>query len=540
MEEGYHITVLQDNKRVTVECMDGEKLLEAMLRNGIRHRFDCGGRGTCGKCKVQVVAGELSESREDIRVLDEAERNSGYRLACKACPQGDITIKLPAYGEEKMMVLTTGQEGSAPSQKETGRSGCYIGIDLGTTTLAAHLVEGSSGEILAVSSMVNPQRVYGADIISRMKASLEGKGDDLKKLIRDGLRALILRVRQGAPPGVKSIERIAIAGNTTMIHLLMGYSCEGLGIYPFTPITTMPITSSFHELFAEDHLPGPGGFGAGELEKELLEELDGVPVSILPGISAFVGGDVLTGLGVCSFDCSEEVCLLIDLGTNGELAIGNKEKLYVSSTAAGPAFEGGNISIGAGSVPGAINRVRLGDTIPEIKTIGGGKPVGICGTGVVELCSELLRTGGMDETGLLCEEYFQNGYPLYRDSQVRLAFTQKDVRELQLAKAAIRAGLELLLRNYGVSWEQVKRVYLAGGFGFELDISMAVHIGLLPEELKDRIVTVGNSSLTGAVRYAADPEFSGRLMVIRERACEIHLSNEEDFQELYIGNINFS
>jgi uncharacterized 2Fe-2S/4Fe-4S cluster protein (DUF4445 family) len=539
MEERYQITVLQNNKQVTAECMDGEKLLEAMLRQGIRHRCDCGGRGTCGKCKVQVIAGELKESTADMRILSEAERSDGFRLACKACPKGNITITLPAYEEEDMAVLTAGRETTAPSGKGMGTGGYYIGIDLGTTTLAAHLTEGSSGEILAASSLVNPQRIYGADVISRMKASSEGKADDLKKLIRAGLRTLILRVLQGVPPGGNRIEQIAIAGNTTMIHLLMGYSCEGLGVYPFIPVTVGPITSSFHELFAEEDQQEPDGSGNDEWERNLLEELDLVPVSILPGISVFVGGDVVAGLGVCDFDRMEEVCLLIDLGTNGELAIGNKEKLYVSSTAAGPAFEGGNISIGLGSIPGAISRVRLGGTKPEIWTIGGGKPVGICGTGVVELCSELLRTGGMDETGLLSEEYFQEGFPLYEDSQVKLNFTQKDVRELQLAKAAIRAGTELLLRNYGISWEQVEKVYLAGGFGFVLDIPKAVHIGLLPEELRDKIITVGNSSLAGAVRYAADPEFCGRLAGIIEHAQEVHLSNEEDFQELYIGNINF-
>ncbi len=539
MEERYQITVLQNNKQVTTECMDGEKLLEAMLRQGIRHRCDCGGQGTCGKCKIQVLAGELKESMADMRILSKAERSDGFRLACRAFPKENITISLPVYEEADMAVLTAGRETTAPSGKRMSTSGYYIGIDLGTTTLAVHLMEGRSGEILAASSLVNPQRRYGADVISRMKASSEGKADDLKKLIRASLRTLILRVLQEVPPEGNGVEQIAIAGNTTMIHLLMGYSCDGLGVYPFTPVTVGPIASCFQELFAEEDRKEPDASGNDESERKLLEELGRVPVSILPGISVFVGGDIVAGLGICDFDRTEEVCLLIDLGTNGELAIGNKEKLYVSSTAAGPAFEGGNISIGLGSIPGAISRVQLGGTKPGIETIGSGKPVGICGTGVVELCSELLRTGGMDETGLLSEEYFQEGYPLYQDSQGKLNFTQKDVRELQLAKAAIRAGIELLLRNYGVSWEQVEKVYLAGGFGFVLDIPKAVHIGLLPEELKDKIITVGNSSLAGAVKYAADPEFRRRLAGIIENAREVHLSNEEDFQELYIGNMNF-
>ena len=243
---------------------------------------------------------------------------------------------------------------------------------------------------------------------------------------------------------------------------------------------------------------------------------------------------------MCGFDVNKEICLFLDLGTNGELAIGNRERLLVTSTAAGPAFEGGNISIGMGSVPGAISKItsREGKLYPE--TIGGKKPIGICGTGVIELCSELLKNGIMDHTGLLQSDYFDEGYPIDQEDGKQLRFLQKDIRELQLAKAAIRAGIELLIKSYGCTYEAISKVYLAGGFGFVLPIEKSVHIGLLPKQLEKRMVAIGNSSLAGAVRYTIDPDFPARLDKLAGMAQEIHIANQEEFQELYIQHMNFT
>jgi uncharacterized 2Fe-2S/4Fe-4S cluster protein (DUF4445 family) len=386
---------------------------------------------------------------------------------------------------------------------------------------------------------VNPQRVYGADVISRMRASKEGTLEQLRDIIRSSLSEGIISAIREVGIEASQLKQIAIAGNTTMIHLLMGYSCETLGVYPFLPVNIDTITLKFKDLFFQDLRLVNKYNNFSEEGNNLLQLIQELPVVILPGISTFVGGDIVAGLAVCGYHTSEEICLLIDLGTNGEIAIGNKERILVTSTAAGPAFEGGNISCGVGSIPGAISRVSLEADHITLETIGEQKPIGICGTGVIELVSELFRNGVIDETGLLIEEYFKSGYPIVESEEVSIRFTQKDIRELQLAKAAVRAGIEVLLKRYGVTYQQLEKVYLAGGFGFYLDIDKAIKISLLPEEFRDKIFLSGNSSLAGAVQYASNTDFTKRVEDILAKSQEIHLSNDEDFNKLYLEYMSF-
>lgn len=261
---------------------------------------------------------------------------------------------------------------------------------------------------------------------------------------------------------------------------------------------------------------------------------------LLPGISAYVGADIVSGLYACGFEKKEEVCLLIDLGTNGEMAIGKKDRILVTSAAAGPAFEGGNITWGTGSVASAICSVRIQGEQAEVKTIQEKPPLGICGTGVVETAVELVRAGIMEDNGRMEERYFEEGYPLARtEDQRTIVFTRKDVREIQLAKAAIRAGVETLLLRYGIQKEEVSKVFLAVGFGCRLDKEKAVAIGLLPEEFRDKIETVGNSSLCGAMRYLREETMDSSLETIVANASEINLSADHDFNEFYMEYMMF-
>ena len=263
-------------------------------------------------------------------------------------------------------------------------------------------------------------------------------------------------------------------------------------------------------------------------------------VTLLPGISTYVGADISAGLLSCGFDRLEEPCILIDLGTNGEMAMGNKDRILVTSTAAGPAFEGGNISCGMGSVPGAICKVRIQDNGAEVATIGDKPPVGLCGTGVIETVCELLEQELIDETGMLEEDYFDDGYELARTPEGEpIVFTQKDVREIQLAKSAVRAGVETLMRRYGVTPGEVCHVYLAGGFGYKIDLAKTIAIGMLPEEFAEKTAAVGNSSLGGAVEYLAGPEAGRRLTQIVERSTEIELSSDKDFNQFYTDYMFF-
>ncbi len=548
MNQLYRITVIQNMQtNMIFECSNQETIFEAMHRQGISYRSDCGGGGTCGKCKVQVVSGILEVTAQDKVLFTEQELRDGMRLACKAVPQEDITIISGSASDYGMKGITQGiddiQSGNTSQrnivlEKEASADNYILGIDLGTTTLAFRLVDNPQGSTLATHIMVNPQRAYGADVVSRIKASNDGKLDPLKRLIRTALEEGINTVLHDARLATEQLGLIAIAGNTTMVHLLMGYSCQGLGIYPFTPVTLDAIAANSAEI-----VPG--------LKART------VPVTILPGISAFVGGDIVAGLAVCGYSVTEEISLLIDFGTNGEIALGNKDRLLVTSTAAGPAFEGGNLSCGVGSIPGAINHVRINEDEIIYDTIDQQPSIGICGTGAIELVAELYRTGIIDETGLLSEEYFATGFPLLKQGERHkqedqgkqiglngectnaIILTQRDIRELQMAKAAVRAGIEVLLERYGVDYAQVDKVFLAGGFGFYLDIDKAICIGLLPEEFKDKIVTVGNSSLAGAVLSGMAPDFTDRMKAVIANSQEIHLSNDEAFQALYLKHMYF-
>lgn len=305
-----------------------------------------------------------------------------------------------------------------------------------------------------------------------------------------------------------------------MGHLLMGYDCDTLGVYPFTPVNIDFIEGSFQEILGNDLLDAS--------------------TVLLPGISTYVGGDIVSGLLSLGFDSREQVCLLVDLGTNGEMALGNRDKIMVTSTAAGPAFEGGNISCGMGSVAGAICSVKIEDGTVSVKTIRDQAPVGLCGTGVVETVAELVKEEIVEDSGLLDEEYFEDGFPLAKDPEGKeIVFTQQDVREIQLAKAAVRGGVETLLVRYGISYDDVHKVYLAGGFGYKLDTEKAIAIGMFPEEFQGKIEAIGNSSLAGAVEYLTEQDSRERIGKILSVSTEINLSADKDFNEFYMDSMFF-
>ena len=378
-------------------------------------------------------------------------------------------------------------------------------IDIGTTTIAAERLDGAA---TAVYTAVNRQRRFGADVISRIEASNRGRGRELQSIIlRQINEAIDALYPEKLPP-----EQILISANTTMVQLLLGCSCLKMGAYPFE-VENKAYT-----------------------ETEFLYRGRKVPMRIIPSVSAFVGGDIVSGLYSCDFDLSDELNLFVDLGTNGEMALGRRGKILVSSTAAGPAFEGGRISCGTGSCDGAVCSVSLKKG--EIKTINGAPAYGICGTGIVELVAEMLDSGIIDETGLLRDEYFDGGFE-FADG---LRFTQGDIREVQTAKAAVRAGIETLMSNFGCKYDEIGTVYIAGGFGYRLDIDAACRIGLVPAELARKCVAVGNSSLGGAVRLAAEHDFAaalGRMDAICGMCREVSLALDAEFEERYVGFMGF-
>lgn len=501
----------------TILVKEGESLLDAFIRQEIYISAPCGGKGRCGKCGIQVLNGNTWISDEDKKIYSEEELDAGWRLSCCLYPTEELEVSVSQSDESLFEAV-----GETENTEESGteESFYHVAVDIGTTTIAMSLIGGESGKVFHTVTSVNSQRAYGADVISRIQASVDGKKEVLKNSIQKDLQDSMDKLLKETGVSGEDVGKIVIGGNTTMGHLLMGYDCDTLGVFPFTPVNIDFIKGT-------EGILGTDRFG----KKEVI---------LLPGISTYVGGDIVSGMYAYDFTEKEDVCMFIDLGTNGEMGIGNKEKILVTSTAAGPAFEGGNITWGMGSVPGAICSVKLEGTEAEVKTIRDEAPQGICGTGVVETAAELVREEIVDETGALDEDYFDDGFPLAKTPDGKeIVFTQKDVREIQLAKAAVRAGVETLLLRYGIKKEEVSKVYLAGGFGYKLNTDKAIAIGMIPEEWADRIVAVGNSSLSGACKYLKDENGDKTIEKLVSISEEVNLSADKEFNEFYMNEMFF-
>ena len=474
-------------------------LLEALRQKGIVLNADCGGRGVCGKCRVLFLDGAPAPSDADRSLLGEELIREGWRLACRAVIREDCTLLLPERDEESMTISTGFLGNTGPDSPAFSFDGTEtVAVDIGTTTIAAVRVL-KDAVCSHTAACVNHQRAFGSDVLSRIDASNKGNGPALQESVLRDLGSLVRDLGFGDTGSPK----LVISANTTMQHLLQGLPCQSLGVAPYTPVDI-----SLHTFRN---------------------------MTILPGISTFVGADIVSGIIACGMDESEDLNILIDLGTNGEMVIGKKGKLLCTSTAAGPAFEGGNISCGTAGIPGAVSAVTITKDGPVIRTIRDMPAIGICGSGVLEITCELLKAGLIDETGLLDDEYFDDGYSLAGD----VVFTQKDVREVQLAKSAIRAGLEVLLDEYGASYDDVKHLFLAGGFGEKINVHKAAGIGLLPEELEDKAQAVGNSSLQGAVLFAGHPDLAERFCRVADETREVSLASSPLFQELYMDHMFF-
>ena len=521
----FTVKVFRNGETKEIVSQAGVSLLQTLVENGVYISAACGGAGKCGKCKVRFMEGATEITADDEACLSKEELEAGWRLSCLSHPEADCVIEVESDDESDFAIVSDYQDKKEQAE-QVDEAGYYIAIDIGTTTIAINLIGTTSKAVCQTHTTINRQRAYGADVISRIQASVDGKGEELRESIQRDLLEGITEVVEMEGIAPSQVEKIAIAGNTTMGHLLMGYSCESLGVFPFTPVNIDTIHVAFQELF-EGVCQEDSGFANTE-------------IVLLPGISTYVGADISAGILACDMDQTEGVCLLVDLGTNGEMAIGKAGDYMVTSTAAGPAFEGGNISWGMGAVKGAICGVTIQDQEVTLETIGDKPPVGLCGTGVLETMYELLQDELVDETGVLDDDYFDDGFELAKTPEGEsIVFTQKDVREIQLAKSAVRAGLETLLLRYGVTYDEIEKVYLAGGFGYRIDLHKAIGIGLLPEELEDKIEAVGNSSLKGAEKYLLEETGAARIEKIIGECQEVALSTDKDFIQFYTDYMFF-
>ena len=504
------LTVVREDSTEEISVRAGESIYESLTRHNIYLTVPCGGKGICGKCRIQLLEGNLNVTKADYKNLTGEQIEQGVRLACRAYPTQNIKIRV--WEEEPFEVVTSVKKSEVilNPQKKVDYG---VAVDIGTTTIAMELVDRISGKPLKSIGQLNRQRSYGADVISRISACNDGKQEKLTNVIRTQLVEMIEQFQ------VEQISKIVIAANTTMCHILMGYDCVSLGKYPFEPVNIETIYIHSQKLFGT--------------------MLPSCEVLILPGISTYVGADIVSGLVYCGFADAKKVCAMIDLGTNGEVAIGTKDRIVVTSAAAGPAFEGGNISCGTGSIPGAISEVEIRYGMAKVKTIKDKEPVGICGSGVIDLTAELLQNKVIDGNGTLIANYFEDGFPVSLSRSGEIVFFQEDVREIQMAKSAIYSALTLLVKHYGITMEEVDKVYLAGGFGFHVNIEKAVRIGLFPEQWKEKIEIVGNTALKGAELALGNGDFLKRAKAVVNVSKELVLATDREFSELYTANLFF-
>jgi len=570
------LTIVSGSERETIVLPEGENLRKSLLETGIHVQAVCGGAGGCGKCRVRVVEGLLEITDCDRRHLTTEELTDGWRLSCAAHPAQSLTIEMPPRNEESFSIVSeyggcfTGEpaivtdvihlsksersvteralRGADVSMEilqacselvESGLETVYvtksgsgilrvsgfcqdlhaIAVDVGTTTLCLALVNVADGRVVGHLSMINGQREYGADVISRIRHAVNGGLPDLSGIIRGQIARAARKICEDHRVEPDSVVKMAIAGNTSMLHILLGLSCRTIGAYPFTPVTLDFLRLKYGDIF-----PG-GGFSCA--------------VDLLPGLSAYVGADIASGILFVDLFKSAQPAILLDMGTNGEMALSCGGRLYCTSTAAGPAFEGGNIQWGTGSVPGAISSVKfLGETC-LITTIDGEPPCGICGSGVIDTVAECLAHEFIAPSGRFERDRAGSVMLGVTSGGEQIRFTQKDVREVQLGKSAIRSGIDVLVRTAGLEYGDIGMFYVAGGFGSRMNFENGVAISLFPQEFSGRMRAVGNSALGGLVKYLTDESAEGELEAITRSSAEFDLSEDKAFNKMFIANMSF-
>lgn len=487
-----------------VDDTDNTNLLNGLHASGIQLMAPCGGKGTCGKCKIKVLEGTLEITSEDKRFFSEQELLQGMRLACQGQMKDELSI---AYRGSNSYVKDNSHKVEIELKTELA-----IAVDIGTTTLGFALVNMNNKEVIAETTVLNRQSYLGADVISRIEKANEGYLHELSKRVIESIQEGITSLVEDHK--LQQVGQLVMVGNTTMIHLLLGLSCETLGVHPFTAVTLEEHEKRSTELFP-------------------LMDLD-VPIYIFPSISTFIGGDILSGLYAKEVYKENDPVLLVDLGTNGEMALGNKKEIITAATAAGPAFEGGNMSSGCGYVTGAIYDISYMRPYFAYETVGGRKPIGLCGSGIMKLIATGAKQGWISTNGRL-ESPFEDGSVTITEN---IRVTNKDVQNFLLAKAAIRSGIETLIEESPYDMGDIKKVYLAGGLGTYMDIDSAIDIGLIPEELRCSIISIGNSALQGAIKYLIE-DTPRSIKNTRELARAINLAEHSNFEDKFINHLHF-
>jgi len=596
-----------------VRVPTGVCVFDAASWNGIAIDSTCGGHGTCKKCKVRVLDGQVAVSRLDTRAFTPEQLRDGWRLACLAESRGDLRVEVPplstrpkaaTVGVGRQVILRPavqkryvelGEPTLADQQPDlqrllaglddlelrvdlravralpkalrdngfgvtavvvddvlvdveggdTSASRYGLAIDLGTTTVVATLLDLSTGTPAAVASMLNRQQPFGGDVISRISATMLDPQalERLTAAAQSSIATLAAEVCAEAGVAPHHVYEVALAGNATMTALLLGIDPEPLGVAPFILSTSTP-----PEVLAAD-------LG--------LPVHPGARVYVFPALGAYVGGDIVSGMLASGMDRDRRLRLFIDVGTNCEIVLGDSSRLVATAAPAGPAFEGASIRCGMRAADGAIEVVKISDDDVQLQVIGDVEPAGLCGSGLVDAVAALVEAGLVDGSGrLMAASDARERLPGLADRLVEVAgervfvlhwrgrgapgdaaesvfLSQRDIRELQFAKAAIATGWRLLVEEAGVEVGDIQQVLLAGSFGSYLSPASAVRIGLVPKVPVLRIVSAGNVAGEGAklaLLSVREREGARRLL---EEVRYVELSDRDDFNDLFVDQLAF-
>ncbi len=501
------LTILWDNNCITADASAQETLLSVLQRSGAPIFAPCGGNGRCGKCAVTVTRDEESTS-------------------CLAC-------NTPA-GASSAGTLATQSGGAiavdgAAVTAHAARAGYGAAVDLGTTTVAVRLFDLSSGALLGTASAWNAQGSYGADVISRAQHIMtHAQGlETLSGVIRNQVFSMARQLCAENNVDFSALRGMTVAGNTIMQHIFAGLNPSSIAVAPYTPVT----------LFEDN-------------AAQRFDEQPHISVTFVPCVAGYVGGDITAGMLATDVSAHKGVALFLDIGTNGEMALCDNGRILCCSVASGPAFEGAEITCGMPSHAGAISHVRWDAAQLQLQVVGDCAPVGICGSGLIDLLAVLLDTETLDESGwlppadeapdemspYLSEDAQGNGLLQLADGVI---FTAGDVRKLQLAKAAVAAGIDILLQQAGRMPEEIDTLYIAGGFGGNLNAVSAARIGMIPTTLAQRVVSVGNSSLSGASQLLLQPAAHARLKAQRPQCTYCELSGNQAFSDAFVEHMTF-
>ena len=516
------------------EVHKNETLLSAIRRAGlVSISAPCNGRQHCKKCIVKILEGRVRDINADTGAPDFSPPLTV--LACSTVCESDVLLELPSddfFSEAINISDLSSVSGLSSGQQSITRDiipRAAIALDIGTTTISACLLDldslyssqnnSNQNELSLVFSAPNNQRIFGADVISRINAARQGKTQELFRIINNQIKEMLLGfIKQF---NIQKIETLIIAANTTMLHLFINIDPSPMGEMPFKPV------------FIEEKK-----FKGADLSLPVDK------VYLVPSISAFIGADIVSGLAsinILDKSASGDIILFIDIGTNGEIALLHKGKLFCTAAAAGPALEGAEISCGMGSVKGAINKISLDNGNISFTTIGNTEALGICGSGLIDAMAIMLEENIIDETGAFTDNEL-NEFVIAPG----ISILNRDVRQFQLAKSAILSAIKILCKKTGIEATDIKKVYIAGGLGFHLDQKSAVRSGLLPKEFLNCIEVCGNTSLKGAVLALAPAASGDQGEGFRNQCREIvkaselvDLASDPDFMDAFAENIFF-